>query len=639
MDKKARGSRIAIIVSRRSETTPRATVGRSRPPSGSDPVVKPARTCGWIRAIGRHPELWAVLSGLVTVSAYFGPWPLVIPGAALLVATWMKAGTVRQSVAVGLLFGIVYFALLDRPFAAYSPRGALVLIPFRALTMVPVALAFRFFHGRLGGSAALAFPIAWVGGEYLRMLGPMAIPSGSLALPLTELDWLLQTADIAGSYGISVIAAVLCGLLAEVLWRRVEGRPGSGVRIAGAVVLVAVAFVHGSRTSEAIRKEMKPGPVLAVIQPDVPVDRDTAGAFDPDLLMRDLRQLSESALREEPRPELVLWPEAPTGFPVINAEWPDGASERADFKAWVGRQAVPVLYGSIALLPRPGRPEEPHSFNAVTRYDPGAATEPERQFKRRLFPGGETMPWSDVPVVGRIMDWLGGARSSSRMSWLDAGAEWHPFQVTNQAGIWRHRVVVCSEGLFPETSGTFAVGDGPKPIDFLTLPGNLGGFARNRAQRWFFSSLRVRAVEARVGIACSINTGISGFIRPDGGVEGLVTNRAGRHWTGLGAPELPRIADLQRLRAGREAELASDLGLRAEVTRRMEEIQKIRQEAGVTGHSVRQVWTHPKVTFYSRMGDWLGAPLCGLTLAGAVAGSWPGRGGRTPASMAGRRDP
>jgi apolipoprotein N-acyltransferase len=47
-----------------------------------------------------------------------------------------------------------------------------------------------------------------------------------------------------------------------------------------------------------------------------------------------------------------------------------------------------------------------------------------------------------------------------------------------------------------------------------------------------------RAVEARVGIARSCNTSISGFVKPTGEMYGEVVNARGQSWTGMGAPEL-----------------------------------------------------------------------------------------------------
>lgn len=567
-----------------------------------------------------HRLALALAAGLVAGWACFGPWPLVIVGATALALAWGGVASDRQAAAVALLFGLGYFVILDHPFAAYSPRGTLVLIPVRVLTLVPVGLAIRWLHHRWRWPLAVAFPLAWVGGEFLRMQGPLAMPSGALALPLTELGWLLQLADLGGSYTISAVVGCGCGLLAEVIRRRLRGEPRIYRRLGLLAALVAVTSSYGCWRQAEIRRGMRPGPVLAVIQPDVPLDARTGDGFDPDLLLHDLRALTEAAVRQVPKPDLILWAEAPAGFPVINAEWPDGAAARQEFQGWVQRLGVPVLYGSHALLPGDsGRSNDWNAFNAVTRYDPGATNESGRQFKRRLFPGGETMPGAALPGLGWLRDWLSGGRSSSRNIWLTPGTDSHPFAVTNSVQVWRHRVVICSEALFPAEAGTFLTPAMGKPFDFVTVPGNLGGFARNRALCWYFASLRVRAVEARVGLACSLNTGISGFIRPDGSVHGLVTNAAGLAWTGRGAPELQPMAELLDLRRHREAELATNVALRAEVQQRIVQISQLRSEAGVSGHSVDHVWTHPGITLYSRTGDLLGGFLCVAMGAAAVA--------------------
>ncbi len=569
----------------------------------------------------------ALAAGLVTVWAYFGPWPLVMVGATMLALAFRHARSDRLAVGVALLFGLGYFAILDQPFAAYSPRGTLVLIPLRILTLVPVGLALRWLHQRWRWPLAIAFPLAWVGGEFLRMQGPLAMPSGALALPLTELGWLLQLAELGGSYAISVVAGIGCGLMADAIRLRQSRAPGVSVRLGALVALVAVTFSYGTWRQREVGRAQRPGPVLAVIQPDVPMDSRTGEGFDPDLLMHDLRALSEAAVRHDPRPDLVLWAEAPAGFPVINAEWPGGAAARREFEGWVQRLGVPVLYGSNVLLPgEAGRTNDWKIFNAVTRYDPGATHESGRQFKRRLFPGGETMPGANLPWLGGLMDWLGGGRSSSRADWLTPGTQAHVFTVTNAPQVWRHRVVICSEALFPEDTGSFLASTAGKPVDFVTVPGNLGGFARNRAQRWYFASLRVRAAEARIGLACSLNTGISGFVRPDGSVHGLVTNASGLPWTGRGAPELKPMAELLDLRLRREAELATNGVLRAEVQQRIAEINRLRAEAGVSGYSVDRVWTHPGITPYSRTGDVLGGSLClAMGLAAVAELAWSAR--------------
>jgi apolipoprotein N-acyltransferase len=402
-------------------------------------------------------------------------------------------------------------------------------------------------------------------------------------------------------------------------WSRCAG--GVATRLGTAAAIVATTAALGTWMQSGTRSGMRPGPVVAVAQPDVPSTGGTGHGFDPELLMRQLRQTSEEAVRRGPRPDLLVWPETPPGFPVINTEWPAGTPEREEFMAWVKTLGVPVMYGSLAYLPKPpGAPGGRWAVqNVVTRYDPGAPGESGRQAKRRLFPGGETMPGEEIPGLRWLGRWLAGP--GAQTGWLTPGTGWTSFWVTNAAGIWPYRTAICSEAMFPETSGTFLTSRDGKPMSFLVVAGNLGGFARNRALPWYFASLRARAVGSRIGIACCINTGISGFIRPDGSVHGLVTNRAGEAWTGSGAPELDLIRDLLRYRSAHEDELATNAVMRAEVRARIEAIEAVRAAAGVPGGSVETVWVHDRTTLYSRTGDVPGATVCAAMLLAALAGT------------------
>jgi hypothetical protein len=114
---------------------------------------------------------------------------------------------------------------------------------------------------------------------------------------------------------------------------------------------------------------------------------------------------------------------------------------------------------------------------------------------------------------------------------------------------------------------------------------NDGIFQRNRAQVWHAAMSSFRAVEARAGIVRSSNTGVSGFVKPTGEMYGEAVNARGQSWTGLGAPELPRIAALVKFRRDHAAELATNPALAAHVTSEIAAIEELRRAAGGSGQS------------------------------------------------------
>src|SRR5262245_51678093 len=129
---------------------------------------------------------------------------------------------------------------------------------------------------------------------------------------------------------------------------------------------------------------------------------------------------------------------------------------------------------------------------------------------------------------------------------------------------------ICFEDLMPAIGRAFSVSPGGgKRADFLLSISNDGWFNHSAAVPQHLAVCAFRAVENRVGIARSVNSSCSGFIDPCGRMHDLV-QRDGRV-------------------LGRE----------------------------IFGYSVAQVRTDPRVTVYSRRGDWLGL-LCTMIAAVGV---------------------
>jgi len=95
-------------------------------------------------------------------------------------------------------------------------------------------------------------------------------------------------------------------------------------------------------------------------------------------------------------------------------------------------------------------------------------------------------------------------------------------------------------------------------VDFLLNISNDGWFGRNHQQPQHLSTCVFRAVENRVGIARSVNTGISAFIDPSGRVHDQVRGDPNDNW--------PRQV----------------------------------------GYSVANVMVDSRYTLYTRLGDWFG---------------------------------
>ena len=203
------------------------------------------------------------------------------------------------------------------------------------------------------------------------------------------------------------------------------------------------------------------------------------------------------------------------------------------------------------------------------------------------------------------------------------GEQRHVFELPATAATstpLHYTISMCIELCYAESCGTFLQNArGGKAADFFVNMSNDGIFQRNRAQVWHAAMSSFRAVEARAGIARSSNTGISGFVKPTGEMYGEVVNARGQSWTGLGAPELPRIAALVKFRREHAAELATDPALAAHVTSEIAAIEELRRAAGVSGQSTQRVYVDSRRTLYSRIGDVFPWALVIFTGAGLLA--------------------
>jgi apolipoprotein N-acyltransferase len=510
---------------------------------------------------------------------------------------------------------------------------------WQALSLVPVALALRGAHGRWGIPLTVALPVAWVGGEYLRNLGPLGIPTGMLSGPCYDQLWMIQISDLAGVYGLNFALAMVNGLIADAWLARRESpgkwRQRRGLRWAvGAVIAVWLCIpIYGKyRLAEAVRS-MRAGPVIAVVQPDVPYRAGIARGFDPKVYLEEMLVRTEAVLQQQPPPVLAVWPEAMSTMPPIHSEliragddvpkWliptrDEGLATATALQEWSAKRGVPLLVGSVAWRREAPASPEWRLSNAAISFTPDGQTNGPFQAKMRLFPGGEHIPFPGTFLHGWL-EWLvqfGGVPVDS----FTAAERREVFSSRGDAS--RYVINLCFEVLFAESSGVFLSGpDGGKPFEYLLNISNDGLFRRSRGQLVHWRAMPFRAVEGRIGIARAANTGISGFIKPTGEMYGEVRNGKGQIWTGLGAPELPLIADVvKRRQAGKE--FLSQPGEFSRLTNDVARIVAQRAAAGISGASTQPVYLDSRRTLYSRTGDVFAGVMLGALAFGAVGAGW-----------------
>lgn len=236
---------------------------------------------------------------------------------------------------------------------------------------------------------------AWVLVEWSRTWLFGGFPWMPLAATQWEMTSMLQVAAYTGALGISfVIVAANVGIAAfgNRLFR--EGEVGLRRRspellLALFLVLVCLA-VHVQETANRGRY-LVPFARVAFVQPDIPALVKWDSAKEPEI-MKALWSTTLSA--RDLHPDLVLWPESTTPFP-LNAD----PSMKRFVELLCAQLKAPMLIGADAIE----RPDPTHldAFNAAFVIDPQLGVQTAYYAKRRLVQFGEYIPLR--PIFG----WIG----------------------------------------------------------------------------------------------------------------------------------------------------------------------------------------------------------------------------------------
>jgi apolipoprotein N-acyltransferase len=167
-------------------------------------------------------------------------------------------------------------------------------------------------------------------------------------------------------------------------------------------------------------------------------------------------------------------------------------------------------------------------YNSAFLYRDDGSKANESYGKIHLVPFGEALPFKNIPFIHNLLIKIGPYDFDYT---LDAGTKYTVFEMGgegSEAQTYRFSVVICYEDAVPAVCRRFAVDeDGRKRIDWLINISNDGWFVRFKDGKVLPSTELAqhtavcvfRAVENRLAIVRSVNTGISCLIDPVGRIH------------------------------------------------------------------------------------------------------------------------
>jgi len=456
----------------------------------------------------------ACASGILLVLSFprfdlgFLAWVALVP---LLVALDGKS----PGAALGLSYGtgVVFFVLLFS-WISTVPTWNVVDGFLTKLVYLPQyvglwGLGLVWIRRRTGLPAWLVAPPLWVTSEYVRChVSFLSLPWMFLGHSQHLYPPLIQISAVTGVYGLSFLIVLVNVAIAQAMlyfWRRSSVPPASlrfptgEAATAGLLLLSTLAYGLFTLTTGRAGTSVK----VALVQGNIPQERKWDRSFRQETVARYAR-LTRQAV--EQAPALIVWPETAV---------PGDVEHDPDLRRVMARIAVDakshLLVGSAEYAKFTDRKLRERLYNSMYLLSPEGKIAGQYR-KIRLVPFGEYTPLRDLITWPEAIAATSGA--------FTAGDRYTRFTV----GDVSFGAVICWEIIYPDLFREFV----KRGAEFMILGTNEAWFGDTAAPYQLLAMTVFRAVENRVAIARSANTGVTALIDPFGRITHRLRGPDGR---------------------------------------------------------------------------------------------------------------
>ncbi len=364
------------------------------------------------------------------------------------------------------------------------------------------ALGVVWLEQKWGRVTFLVAPCLWVSLEFLRTHLLSGFPWGLLGYSQFRFLPVIQFADITGVYGVSFLIVVV-NLTVFLLGRRLFAArsatmkpsfPWPALGTALASLAIVLAYGYGRLDQEAASITHSRMLQIGLVQANI----DQSHKWDPEYRIETMNRYERLTAQVAPGMDLIIWPEAATPF-LFEKE----PAYQSLVISMVQQADASLVFGSPTLWRHAdGRP---YLFNSAYLLNPSGETT-GRYDKQHLVPFGEYIPLRQfLSFLDKLVVGIGDFEPGATPTLLTLSEESSPPNV-------RFGVAICFEVIFPDLVRELAWGG----ANFLVTVTNDAWFGDTVAPYQHFAMTVLRAVENRLAFARAANTGISGFIAPDG---------------------------------------------------------------------------------------------------------------------------
>ena len=438
---------------------------------------------------GRTSWQLAIIGGLITGLSYqpwhlgFLAWVGLIP----LLHIWLN-NDAKDNLCLGYLFGMTHnlISFYWIGFNSGASFGVVFLSLIAAVLYLGLywALAGWIFGRVKSCTNGLAlFPFLIVSMEWLRSFGPMGFPWGNLVLSQLDFLQLIQILEVTGSYGVTLWVALI-NVMLYILIREFELNKHLGLFTW--IIILGLWFFGNARMNEYDDSAEKLE--VAILQPNI----DPNEKWDYQKKKETIAYMdSLHAVAIELNPDLILFPE--TALPAylrLNSNVRGMIQDRVD------SSGIPVITGTVDRTISPNG--EKSYFNSTMFLTPN------HDFilynKLHLVPFAEYIPLSaQFPSLKKLNFGQGNFSHGTEYTVF----KWQDTQFSN---------LICYESSIPKVVREFV----QNGAEMITIQTNDGWLGKTAGPYQHYDVAKLRAIENRVPVVRSANTGISGLILANG---------------------------------------------------------------------------------------------------------------------------
>ena len=421
----------------------------------------------------------------------------------------LEKSTPRQAFRISFLAGVLFFFGTIYWLIHVTLPGMVIVVLYLALYFGIFGFVSTFGYKSPGIIMLFFIPSLWVAVEWTRshLLGGfgwgLLAHSQGFNLPV------IQIADITGAYGVSFLVMMFNVALYLTIKNFIRKRYSMAPLIlATAVLFIVLCYGYFRLNNVFVGEDIK----VAVVQGNIPQAKKWEEKFRNEILIT-YESLTRGAARE--KPDLIVWPEASVhGFLESERDLTDRV------KSLSFSVKTPLLVGTPRL---DKKAKEIYYNSAILFSEEGRIA--DSYYKMRLVPFGEYIPFKSILFFLQRF-------STMPIGDFTAGEDYTVFKFiinrTTEDGDNKWRLMkkvrfsclICFEDIFPDLARRF-ISSG---ADFLVNITNDAWFGNTSAPYQHAQCSVFRAIENRVNVIRSANTGLSCFIDQKGTITGSVSS-------------------------------------------------------------------------------------------------------------------